>query len=86
MHFRFFTTKSVLRHTTVFAAVARYIIEHCSMKQADLYYFEALKITSQAWLKLTENTRLWLVFFIQNFTGLVTSFLWLQNSIDKAAS
>ena len=26
------------------------------MKQADVYYFEAIKITSKAWSKLTENT------------------------------
>ena len=36
--------------------------------------------------KFTENTRLRLVFSIQNLTRLVTSFLWLQNSIDQAVS
>ena len=56
------------------------------MKQPDLYYFEAIKMTSQAWSKFTENTRLPLVFFIQNLTRLVTPFLWLQNSIDQAVS
>ena len=56
------------------------------MKQPDLYYFEAIKMTPQAYSKLTENTRLRLVFFIQNLTGLVTSFLWFQNSIDLAVS
>ena len=56
------------------------------MKQPDLYYFETIKITSQAWLKFTDNTRLWLVFAIQNWTRLVTSFLWFQISIDQAVS
>ena len=44
------------------------------MKQPDLYYFQTIKMMSQAWSKFTENTRLWLVFSIQNLTGLVTSF------------
>ena len=56
------------------------------MKQPDLYYFETIKMTSQAWSKFTENTRLWLVFPIQNLTRLLTSFLWSQNSIDQAVS
>ena len=56
------------------------------MKQPYLYYFETIKITLQAWSKFTENTRLRLVFSIQNLTGLVTSFLWFQNNIDQAAS
>ena len=56
------------------------------MKQPDLYHFETLKMTSQAQLKFTENTRLRLVFSIQNLTGLVTSFLWFQNGIDQAVS
>ena len=34
----------------------------------------------------TENSRLRLVFSIQNLTGLVASFLWLQNGIDQAVS
>ena len=55
-----------------------------SMKQPDLYYFEPMKMTSQAQSKFTENTRLRLVISIQNLTGLVTSFLWLQSSIDQA--
>ena len=55
------------------------------MKQPDLYYFEAIKMTLQALSKFTENTRLRLVFSIQNLTRLVTSFLWLQNSIDHQA-
>ena len=56
------------------------------MKQPDLYYFETIKTTSQAWSKFTENTRLWLVFSLQNLTRLVTSFLWFQNSINQAVS
>ena len=56
------------------------------MKQPGLYYFKTMQITSQTWSKLTKNTRLWLVFFIQNLTRLVTSFLWFQNSIDQAVS
>ena len=56
------------------------------MKQPDLYYFETIKMTSQALLKFTENTRLRLVSSIQNLTKLVTPFLWLQNSVDQADS
>ena len=56
------------------------------MKQRDLYYFETIKMTSQALSKFTENTRLRLVFSIQNLAGLVTSFLWFQNSIDQTVS
>ena len=56
------------------------------MKQPDLYYFESIKMTSQALSKFTENTRLWLVFSIQSLTRLATSFLWFQNSIDQAVS
>ena len=51
------------------------------MKQPDLYYFETIKMTSQAQSKFRENTRP-----IQNLTRLVTSFLWFQNSIDQAVS
>ena len=56
------------------------------MKQPDLYYFETIKITSQALSKFIKNTRLRLVFSIQNLARLVTSFLWFQNSIDQAVS
>ena len=56
------------------------------MKKPDLYYFEATKMTSQAWSKFTENSRQRLAFSIQNLTKIVTSFLWLQNSIDQAVS
>ena len=56
------------------------------MKQPDLYYFETMQMTSQTWPKFTENTRLRLVFSIQNLTSLMMSFLWFQNSIDQAVS
>ena len=56
------------------------------MKQPDLYCFETIKMTPQAQSKFTENTRLRLLFSIQNLTGLVTSFLWFQNGIDQAVS
>ena len=56
------------------------------MKQPGLYYFESIKMTSQAQSKFTENTRLWFVFSIQNLTRLVMSFLWFENSIDQAVS
>ena len=56
------------------------------MKQTDLYHFETMQMTSQAWSKFTEHTRPRLVFSIQNLTRLVTSFLWFQNSIDQAVS
>ena len=56
------------------------------MKQPDLYYFETIKMTSQALSKFTENSRLRLVLSIQNLTRVVTSFLWVQHSIDQAVS
>ena len=56
------------------------------MKQPDLYYLESIKMMSQALSKFTENTRLRLIFSIQNLTRLVTSFLWFQNSIDQVVS
>ena len=52
----------------------------------DLYYFETMQMTSQAQSKFTEKTCMRLVFFMQNLTRLVTSFLWFQNSIDQAVS
>ena len=57
-----------------------------SMRQPDLYCFETIKMTPQAWSNFTENTRLRLVSSIQNLTRFVTSFLWFQNSIDQAVS
>ena len=54
------------------------------MRQPDLYYFETMQMTSQAQSKFTENTRLRLVFSIQNLTRPVTSLLWFQNSIGES--
>ena len=56
------------------------------MKQPDLYCFETMGMTSRALSKFTEDTCLRLVFFIQNLTRLLTSFLWFQNSIDQAVT
>ena len=56
------------------------------MKHPDQYYFETMQMRSQPWSKFTENTRLRLVFSIQNLTWLVTSFSWFQNSIDQDVS
>ena len=56
------------------------------MKQPDLCYFETMQMMSQTWSKFIENTRLQLVFSIQNLTRLVALFLWFQNSIDQAVS
>ena len=56
------------------------------MKQSDRYYFESIKMMSQAQSKFTEDTRLRLVFSIQNLTRLVMSFLWFQDSRDQVVS
>ena len=56
------------------------------MKQPYLYYFESMQMMSPAWSKFTENTRLQIVFSIQNLTRFVTSSLWFQNSIDQTIS
>ena len=37
------------------------------MKQPDLYYFETIKLTSQALSKFTDDTCLWLVFSIFDY-------------------
>ena len=50
------------------------------MKQPDLYYFEAIKMMSQAWSTSTENTRLRLHNKIYKACDVI---LWLQNSIDR---
>ena len=70
------------------AAFIPYMIKHSFYKQPDLYYFEAIKMTSQAKWTFTENVHLRLVFSIQNLTKkrLTRSLLWLQNSIDRAVS
>ena len=73
-----------------FCSVAAYDITFCkntsSMKQLDLYYFETIKMTSQALSKFTKNTRLRLVFSIENLTRFVMAFLWLQDSVDQVVS
>ena len=48
------------------------------MKRPDLYYYEAIKMTSQAWSKFIENTRPWLVIAIQILTRL--EFLTMSSS------
>ena len=48
MHLQFDYLCSVTTYEIIFAAVARYIINTYSMKQPDPYYFEAIKMTSQA--------------------------------------
>ena len=64
---------SATTYDIIIAAIVRYIINtySISMKQPDLYYFEAMKMTSQTLSKFTENTHLWLVFSMQNLTRLV---------------
>ena len=54
------------------------------MKQPDLYCFETMQMTSQAYSRFTENTDLRLLFSIRNLFRLETTFLWFQNSIDQA--
>ena len=68
------------------AALIRCIVKHCSMKRPDIYYFETIKMKTQAQWKFTWNTLLQLVFSIQNLTRLALSFLWIQNSIDQIVS
>ena len=53
------------------------------MKQPDLYYIETMQMTLQAQSMFTENTRLRLVFSIQNLTRLVMSFLWFHRMSVK---
>ena len=55
-----------------------------SVKQPDPNYFESHKVTPQALSKFTEDTCSWLVFSIQNLSGLVASFFWVQNNTDQA--
>ena len=85
MHFQFDYLCSVATYDIIFYCRPVYYKTH-SMKQPDLYYSEVAKMKSKAKSKFTENTRLWLVFSIQNLTRLVTSFVWFQNSIDQAVS
>ena len=77
---------NVTAYDIIFCCCRPVFLKHVFYETAHLYHVQALKITSQAWSKFTENIHLQLVFSIQTFTGLVTSFLWLQNSIDQAVS
>ena len=57
-----------------------------SMKQPDLYYFETIKMTPQAQSNFAWRIRAAVEYSQSTLTKLVTSFLWLQNSIDRAVS
>ena len=48
MHFQFDYLCSVTTYDNFLLLRPVYIIKHSSMKQPDLYYFEAIKMTSQA--------------------------------------
>ena len=74
MHFQFDYFCSVVTYDIIFRDRPVYYKNTYSVKQPDLYYYETMKMTSQAWSKFTENVRLRLVSSIQNFTRLVTSF------------
>ena len=86
MHFQFDYFCSVATYDITFWCRPVYYKTLYSMKRPDLYYFETMQMTPQTQSKFTENTRLRLVFSIQNLNRLVTSFLWFQNSIDQAVS
>ena len=62
------------------------IVKTCPMKQPDLYYFEPIKMTSQAQSNFSWRIRAAGEYSLRILTSLVTSFLWLQNSIDLAVS
>ena len=62
------------------------MINTYSMKQRDLYYFEAIKITSQALSNFVWRIRAAGEYSLYSLTRLVMSFLWLQNNIDQAVS
>ena len=72
MHFQFDYFCSGATYDIIFSCCPVY---YNSMKQPDLYYVKTIKISSQALSNFIENTRLRLVFSIQNLTRLVTSFL-----------
>ena len=57
-----------------------------SRKQPDPYYFETIKMSSQAWSNFV--SRIWVAgeYSLRTLTRLVTSFAWFQNSIDQAVS
>ena len=84
MHFQFDYFCSVATYDIIFWCRPVYYKKTYSMKQPNLYHFETIKMTSKS--KFTENTRLRLVFSIQNLIRLVASFLSFQNFIDQAVS
>ena len=49
-----------------------------SMEQPDLYYFETIKMTSQAWSNFVWRIRAAGEYSLWTLTRLVMSFLWLQ--------
>ena len=62
------------------------IINTYSLKQPDLYYFETIKMTSQAWSNFAWRIRAAGEYSLWTLTRLVKSFAWFQNSIDQAVS
>ena len=56
------------------------------MKQPDLYYFETIKMTSQAWSNFVWRIRAAGEYSLWTLTRFVTSFAWFQNGIDQAVS
>ena len=59
----------------------------CSrLKQPDLYYFEAIKMTSQAWSNFVWRILACGSYSLWTLTRLVMSFLWFQNSINQVVS
>ena len=56
-----------------------------SMKEPDLYYFEAIKMTSHP-IQIHREHSPAPVFSIENYNGLVNVILWLHDSIDQAIS
>ena len=56
------------------------------MKQPDLHYFESIKMTSQGSQILYTECEPQVSIPLGTLTRLVTSFLWLQNSMDQAVS
>ena len=56
------------------------------MKQPDLYYFKAIKMTSQAWSNFVWGIRAAGEYSSVNFDQACDVILWLQNSLDQAVS
>ena len=56
------------------------------MKQPDLYYFETIKMTSEAWSNFVWRIRAAGEYSLWTLTRLVTSLLWFRNSIDQVVS